>query len=288
MTRQFADSLVCRMRRRAPYPLANIRRFFPRRLFWFIIIAGCISPDRRYHQAPTTSPLSETASKEIFIGKEFFAGDELVNYDVVQSGALRADSLSYSIYQHTENSELLAALERCLPGSDAEKYRITDIVPLRAGTAISGVRIDEAEIGNWWNVTLLSGETILKVWKFDPPASLPAQKWVGDYSARIDYGRLDANAEMAIDYDLRISADSCIFSGLGYKTYFTDLCRTEVAGDRLILYFEKVLDGDGLSDHSGKGLLGTVILRNGRYFLKSPLVADKGWNYNAEILLQKK
>jgi len=255
-----------------------------------ILVAGCRSPGSRARRvSPSPPPSAETAAKEIFIGKEFFAGDELVNYEVAQTGALRADSLSYSIYRHTRDSGLLFALERRLPSSDAEKYCINDIVALRPGAALTSIRVDEAAAaGNRWIVTLRSGDTILKVWKAAPPAASPAQSWAGDYRARIRYGPLDEHAEMAIDYDLHIGADSCTFSGLGYKTYFTDLCRTEPAGEgRLNLYFVKVLDGDGASDHSGKGLLGTIIFRDGRYFLKSPLVADKSWNYGAEIPLEK-
>ncbi|WP_410695227.1 hypothetical protein [Chryseobacterium sp. SIMBA_028] len=40
---------------------------------------------------------------------------------------------------------------------------------------------------------------------------------------------MDDFSEMTLDYDLTITKDSCTFGGIGYKTYFTDVC--SIMGD---------------------------------------------------------
>ncbi|MCL8536271.1 DUF5991 domain-containing protein [Chryseobacterium gallinarum] len=118
--------------------------------------------------------------------------------------------------------------------------------------------------------------------------SIKDNHWLGNYNLNIDYGKLDNVSEMSIDYDIEISNDKCTFSGMGYKTYFTDLCKIEESGKQLILKYEKAIDGDGFSDHSNLTTLGTILYKEGKYYLKSPIVADKKWNYNSELVLTKK
>ena len=112
--------------------------------------------------------------------------------------------------------------------------------------------------------------------------------WLGNYNLNIDYGKLDNVSEMSIDYDIEISSDKCTFSGMGYKTYFTDLCKIEENGNQLVLKYLKAIDGDGFSDHSHLTDLGIIIYKEGKYYLKSPIVTDKKWNYNSELVLTKK
>ena len=59
-------------------------------------------------------------------------------------------------------------------------------------------------------------------------------EWQGNYGLNINYGKLDENSEMAIDYDIEINSDKCQFAGMGYKTYFTNQCKTE---EKIILSF---------------------------------------------------
>ncbi|MBF8458390.1 hypothetical protein IV494_14495 [Kaistella sp. G5-32] len=114
-----------------------------------------------------------------------------------------------------------------------------------------------------------------------------AKRWNGNYEVNIDYGKLDENSEMAIDFNLEIKDGNCTFSGMGYKTDFTDQCKMVEEDNTLILKYEKNIDGDGFSDHSDFKDLGEIIYKNGEYYLKSPIVADSKWNYNTEIKLTK-
>ena len=112
-------------------------------------------------------------------------------------------------------------------------------------------------------------------------------RWNGTYDVHIDYGKLDENSEMAIDFSIEIKNKSCTFSGMGYKTDFTDQCKIEEIENSLILKFEKNIDGDGFSDHSNINILGNIIYKNGDYYLKSPIVANSKWDYNTEIKIKK-
>lgn len=112
--------------------------------------------------------------------------------------------------------------------------------------------------------------------------------WNGIYHLNLNYGKLDEFSEMTIDYQIEITQDKCTFSGLGYKTYFTDLCKIENKGDTLLLNYIKSVDGDGFSNHSDQKKIAKIFKRKGNFFIKSPIIADSNWNYDTELKLDKK
>lgn len=114
------------------------------------------------------------------------------------------------------------------------------------------------------------------------------QQWKGEYSLSIDYGKLDEFSEMEIDHNLTITKDSCIFSGLGYKTYFTDMCSITGNQDQIIVKYIKQIEGDQMSNHAPVDTLAVVFRKNGKYYLKSEIVANKDWQYNIPIQIRKK
>lgn len=117
---------------------------------------------------------------------------------------------------------------------------------------------------------------------------IKADQWDGKYNVSIDYGKLDENSEMSIDYRIEIKSGRCTFSGMGYKTYFTDLCEIEKLDDKLVIKYLKSIDGDGFSDHSNLKILGEIIYKSDNYYVNSPIIADSKWNYNTKIKLTKK
>lgn len=118
--------------------------------------------------------------------------------------------------------------------------------------------------------------------------SKPSDSWNGIYSLNIDYGKLDEISEMSVDYTVEIRNGNCTFSGMGYKTYFKDQCKTEEKNNILILKYDRGIEGDGFSDHSGMDILGTIELKNNRYFIKSPIIESPDGNDNTALLLIKK
>ncbi|MDR2917521.1 MAG: YbjP/YqhG family protein [Tannerella sp.] len=116
---------------------------------------------------------------------------------------------------------------------------------------------------------------------------LSNMEWIGNYSITIDYGKLDEFSEMTINYEIVIKQDSCTFSGMGYKTYFTDLCKIQETGDELKLICLKAIDGDGFSDHSDIETIATLTKEGEEYYISSPIIADKHWEYNKKLPLNK-
>lgn len=114
------------------------------------------------------------------------------------------------------------------------------------------------------------------------------QQWKGEYSLSIDYGKLDEFSEMERDYNLTITKDSCMFSGLGYKTYFTDVCSITGDQDQIIVKYIQQIEGDQMSNHAPVDTLAVVFRKNGKYYLKSEVVANKDWQYNIPIQIRKK
>lgn len=121
----------------------------------------------------------------------------------------------------------------------------------------------------------------------DSGATLNTQ-WKGSYSISHDFGKLDENAEMTLDYDLTITKDSCSFSGLGYKTFFTDVCSITRNEKQIIVKYIRHVDGNQMTNHSPIDTLPVVYRKNGKYYLQSEIVPNKHWQYNTPILVKKK
>lgn len=168
---------------------------------------------------------------------------------------------------------------------DVEKYKIIDTVNIKKNVPINGLKVEKSMIDN--AVNLMYDQKLLKSWRFKIK-NQDQINWKGTYSVNIDYGKLDGFSEMAILYDIEINENGCTFSGLGYKTYFTDQCKIEEKNNSLILKYEKNIEGDGFSDHSKIDTLAVLVLKNNKYYIKSPIIADKNWNYNTELILNKK
>lgn len=75
----------------------------------------------------------ENSSKdEIFIGKEFYAGDELSDYECIKNiSHFKSDSLCYSVYKPLNYHYFVFSLEKFLSNEDVEKFRILDTLHLK-------------------------------------------------------------------------------------------------------------------------------------------------------------
>lgn len=102
---------------------------------------------------------SEKKSTEIYIGKIFFSGEELQDYQFVKGNITTADSISYSIYQNISNKKYVFSLEKLLKNEDIEKYKIIDTINI--DVSIDGLIIEE----NSNVLSLFYDKKILKTWK---------------------------------------------------------------------------------------------------------------------------
>lgn len=224
-------------------------------------------------------------SSEIYLGKIFFVGDEMNQYQFIKGDKTIVDSISYSIYQNIDNKKYVFSLEKLLRNDDIEKYQIIDTINLQKNVLVDKLNLIRQKSND--GISLVYNKKKLKSWKFNLN-KINIDLWQGNYTINIDYGKLDEFSEMSIEYDISINNSKCTFSGQGYKTFFVDECTIKNNNTNLILKYKKTIDGDGFSDHSTLDTLAIIISKNNKYYIKSPIVADKNWNYNTELLFDKK
>ena len=101
----------------------------------------------------------ENSSKdEIFIGKEFYAGDELSDYEFIKNSSyFKSDSLCYSVYKPLNYHYFVFSLEKFLSNEDVEKFRILDTLHLKNIAHINFIHnelgaslfLDDKKIKEW-------------------------------------------------------------------------------------------------------------------------------------------
>ena len=104
----------------------------------------------------------ENSSKdEIFIGKEFYAGDELSDYEFIKNSSyFKSDSLCYSVYKPLNYHYFVFSLEKFLSNEDVEKFRILDTLHLKN---IAHINFIHNELG----VSLFLNDKKIKEWIFN-------------------------------------------------------------------------------------------------------------------------
>jgi len=104
----------------------------------------------------------ENSSKdEIFIGKEFYAGDELSDYECIKNiSHFKSDSLCYSVYKPLHYHYFVFSLEKFLSNEDVEKFRILDTLHLKN---IAHINFIHNELG----ASLFLDDKKIKEWIFN-------------------------------------------------------------------------------------------------------------------------
>ena len=101
--------------------------------------------------------------KEIYIGKEFFSGDELINYEWVKSQSVKEiDSLSYSVYKSISANNYIFSLDKFLKNEDVEKFKIIDTVNLKS----KNIEVKVDNFSDYKTLNLLLDKKLIKKWKF--------------------------------------------------------------------------------------------------------------------------
>ncbi len=139
------------------------------------------SSRRAIDTVPKTNKAIDKISnqKDVYIGKEFFSGDELNSVETFREQKTGIDSISYSIYKERTNNRYIFSLERSLKSEDVEKYRIIDTINLR----FADVSVSIDDLGSNEILYLKSNEKLLKKWTFDKhkfPAS--GNQFTGSYT----------------------------------------------------------------------------------------------------------
>ena len=76
-------------------------------IFVILILSNCTEPNKRKTistETASNAALSETRREdELFVGKNFYSGDELNTYTFIRSNKIKEnDSLTYSIYKRND------------------------------------------------------------------------------------------------------------------------------------------------------------------------------------------
>lgn len=113
-------------------------------------------------------------------------------------------------------------------------------------------------------------------------------KWFGNYKYFISDTTVAPS--LFIEYTLRISADSCIFSGNGQMTDFEILCSVKDETTKsLILDSVKSLSNDEPMPNTDECISPIVGLyyENGKYYLKSSFIASQNGKENTKVECEK-
>ena len=133
-------------------------------LYSFLLLSTCQQQQVQYHNSVATTTVTETVGNEnsskdeIFIGKEFYAGDELSDYECIKNSShFKSDSLCYSVYKPLHYHYFVFSLEKFLSNEDVEKFRILDTLHLKSIAHINFIHnelgaslfLDDKKIKEW-------------------------------------------------------------------------------------------------------------------------------------------
>jgi len=128
------------------------------------LLSTCQQQQVQYHNSVATTTVTETVGNEnsskdeIFIGKEFYAGDELSDYECIKNSShFKSDSLCYSVYKPLNYHYFVFSLEKFLSNEDVEKFRILDTLHLKSIAHINFIHnelgaslfLDDKKIKEW-------------------------------------------------------------------------------------------------------------------------------------------
>ena len=145
-------------------------------LYSFLLLSTCQQQQVQYDNNVATTTVTETVDKEnsskdeIFIGKEFYAGDELSDYEYIKNSShFKSDSLCYSVYKPLHYHYFVFSLEKFLSNEDVEKFRILDTLHLKN---IAHINFIHNELG----ASLFLDNKKIKEWIFNKTPNITTPK----------------------------------------------------------------------------------------------------------------
>lgn len=136
-------------------------------LYSFLLLSTCQQQQVQYDNNVATTTITETVGNEnsskdeIFIGKEFYAGDELSDYEFIKNSSyFKSDSLCYSVYKPLNYHYFVFSLEKFLSNEDVEKFCILDTLHLKN---IAHINFIHNELG----ASLFLDDKKIKEWIFN-------------------------------------------------------------------------------------------------------------------------
>ncbi|MCY0967709.1 hypothetical protein [Chryseobacterium wangxinyae] len=232
----------------------------------FLVTAIACKEGKSYAKSTDISPTQDTVvakkadQKDIFINKEFFSGDELVDVETFKTGKTDIDSVNYSIYKSRNSGKYIFSLEKFLKNDDVEKYRITDTVNLNS----PDIAINVHTVGNKKLLSLKSDKKLLKEWSFNnKTVSAKSNEWVGNFSCRFLRMKEESGDPRAYGMiNLNISKSNADFKLDSYvENVKKDLMVIEKKPDEIIL-----------AEKNNKNATFKITKNNSKYLLKSDFI----------------
>ena len=145
-------------------------------LYSFLLLSTCQQQQVQYDYNVATTTVTEivgnenSSKDEIFIGKEFYAGDELSDYECIKNiSHFKSDSLCYSVYKPLHYHYFVFSLEKFLSNEDVEKFRILDTLHLKN---IAHINFIHNELG----ASLFLDDKKIKEWIFNKTPNITTPK----------------------------------------------------------------------------------------------------------------
>ena len=145
-------------------------------LYSFLLLSTCQQQQVQYDNNVATTTVTEivgnenSSKDEIFIGKEFYAGDELSDYECIKNiSHFKSDSLCYSVYKPLHYHYFVFSLEKFLSNEDVEKFRILDTLHLKS---IAHINFIHNELG----ASLFLDDKKIKEWIFNKTPNITTPK----------------------------------------------------------------------------------------------------------------
>ena len=147
-------------------------------LYSFLLLSTCQQQQVQYDNNVATTTVTEivgnenSSKDEIFIGKEFYAGDELSDYECIKNSShFKSDSLCfcYSVYKPLHYHYFVFSLEKFLSNEDVEKFRILDTLHLKN---IAHINFIHNELG----ASLFLDDKKIKEWIFNKTPNITTPK----------------------------------------------------------------------------------------------------------------
>ena len=130
----------------------------------------------------SSGPIGDiSGTDELYIGKEFYSGDELNAYTFITSKIIdENDSLTYSIYKKNGRDRYVFSVEKLIKDEDKESYKILDLFRF-TNFKSENHRIKILNTTNGYTVLFLNRDGILKKWESDLKSRKIVKIWNGIY-----------------------------------------------------------------------------------------------------------
>lgn len=102
------------------------------------------------------------AQRDVFINKEYFEQEELVDVKILNFEKTSIDSIFYSLYKINNSENYIFSLDKFLKNEEIAKYKIIDTINLKS----DNIEVNIEDLSDYKTLNLFLNKKIVKKWKF--------------------------------------------------------------------------------------------------------------------------